>query len=62
MPLPYNASETDDGFNIDGVDYPQSRVNDAGIREIHRTAGAKIQRAKDKQELEERRNGTFEGE
>ena len=48
--------------HIDGntVEFTPEKVVDSGCREIHRTEGAKITRQKDKEELEQRRDGTWE--
>jgi len=61
MALPYGAELQDNGnYLIDGKEFTTDKVVDSGCREIHRTEGAKIQRARDKTELDERRAGTWE--
>jgi len=61
MTLPYDAVLQDNGnYLIDGKEFTPERVIDSGCREIHRTEGAKIQRAKDSEELKARRDGSWE--
>lgn len=61
--LPYDAELLENGnFKIDGAEFTQDRVNDAGVREIHRTEGAKITRKADAEELKARRAGNWEDE